>query len=635
MILLQARRWVRLSLAIVFIMLFGVIAGAAEEVVITSPDGKVSGCLSVDGSGRVVYGLQYGKAGVIENSPMGITVDGVDLGQGVGIGQPERAVVDEKYPWRGVKSEAVDHYNSIRIPVEQQSSGLKWILEARAYDDGFAYRYVVPGEGTRLVQGESSCWRLPAGSKIWYQTSTRHYEGVYVAEQIEAVKEGVLMGPPVTVELPGGGYMAITEGRLINYSGMTVQATGSTLLKAVFEDDPDGWKIEGEIRTPWRIVMVGADLNTLVNCDIVHNVCPPADKTLFPDGIHTDWVKPGRTVWSWLNGERKWVTVRNMKFYNELAEELGFEYNLVDAGWDAWRQGNLDQWSLMKEVVDNAREHNVKIWVWEHIKNLTTHQQREEYFKRCRDIGVVGLKIDFINSESQDMVNWYHDTLKEAAEQKLMVSFHGSNKPTGEPRTWPNEMSRESVHGLEHRPPFAYYDTICPFTRLLAGHADTTPIQFGRKVGDTSWAHQIANAVIVTSPLLCLAEHPMELLINNFGEFVGSIPTVWDETIVLPISQIGQVAGYARRQGDVWFVGIVNGPQQERTVKVDLSFLGRGKYQATMIRDNMGDAFDIIWKRLENYDRAIPVEVIEASESLEIQMRSGGGFAASFKRIQS
>jgi alpha-glucosidase len=182
MVLFQTQRSAHLSLAIVFIMVFMAIAEAAETVTVASPSGKVSACLAVDDSGRVVYNLQYGPVGVLENSPMGITVDGVDLGQGAGMGQPERATVNEKYPWRGVKSEALSHYNSIKLPVEQQGSGLKWILEARAYDDGFAYRYVVPGEGKRLVQGESSCWRLPAGSKIWYQTSTRHYEGVYITE---------------------------------------------------------------------------------------------------------------------------------------------------------------------------------------------------------------------------------------------------------------------------------------------------------------------------------------------------------------------------------------------------------------------------------------------------------------------
>ncbi len=619
------------------VMMFGGIEVALAEVggmvELASPDGKVAARLTVDDNGRLVYRFARDKVSVLEDSPLGIIVDHVDLGRDVRIGEPKRNTVNERYPWRGVKAQAVNHFHGLTLPVKHKG-GLQWTLEARAYDDGFAYRYIVPGEGKRMIQGEKSSWRLPAGSEIWYQTVTRHYEGLYAKNRVEEIKEGTFMGPPVTVELPGGGFAAITEGALIDYSGMTLRATGSTVLEGVFEDDPEGWEVHGEIRTPWRITMTGPDLNTLVNCDIVHNVCPPPDPYLFPDGIHTDWIKPGRAVWSWENGGRPWVTVRNMKLYNELGQELGVEYNLVDDGWANWKAEGRDHWSLMREVVAHAREHHIGVWVWEHMLNLRTPEQRRGYFRLCRELGIVGLKIDFINSESRDMMNWYRDTLRDAAEFKLMVSFHGSNKPTGEPRTWPNEMSRESVRGLEHQPPYAYYDTICPFTRLLAGHADTTPVHFGRKVGDTSWAHQVANAVIVTSPLLCFAEHPMQILINKLGEMVVSIPPVWDETIVLPISRIGETAAFARRNGDTWFLAVVNGPQETRTVKVALSFLGEGKYETKMLQDNMDDAFNILWMKMPNLDRVIPVSTRDASESLEIQMRKGGGFVARFVKVK-
>src|SRR6185295_6364723 len=154
-----------------------------------------------------------------------------------------------------------------------------------------------------------------------------------------------------------------------------------------------------------------------------------------------------------------------------------------------------------------------------------------------------------------------------------MLNFHGANKPTGEPRTWPNEMLREAVRGMESSrlQERARHDVTLPFTRFLAGHADYTPVHFGTRRADTTWAHQIASAAIFTAPLLTYGAHPTNLLKNPAIEMIKSIPSIWDETVVLPPSEIGEVAVFARRRGDAWFLAVLNGPTA-RNIEVPLSF---------------------------------------------------------------
>ena len=204
-----------------------------------------------------------------------------------------------------------------------------------------------------------------------------------------------------------------------------------------------------------------------------------------------------------------------------------------------------------------------------------------------------------------------------------MVNFHGSNKPTGEPRTWPNEMTREAVKGMEYSKFLtrAQHDATLPFTRLLAGHADYTPVHFGDRRGDTSWAHQIASAAILLSPLLTYAAHPQKILDNPGVEMMKNIPSIWNETIVLPVSEIGEVAVFARRSGSTWFLAIMNGPMA-RSLDIRLSFLDEGEYSALLIRDGKDDAGFI---ETEN-------TTLKRSDSLTINLLEGGGFVARFSR---
>jgi alpha-glucosidase len=203
-----------------------------------------------------------------------------------------------------------------------------------------------------------------------------------------------------------------------------------------------------------------------------------------------------------------------------------------------------------------------------------------------------------------------------------MIEFHGANKPAGESRTWPNEMTREAIRGLENRSMSlrSVHNTTLPFTRFLAGHADYTPVHFGERRRETSWAHQIATALVFTSPLMIYGAHPQHILDNPARELIKSIPSVWDETIVLPQSEIGELAGFARRSGDVWFVGVLNG-LTGKTMRIPLHFLGPRNYRATLIRDRMDEPAAVQMEEVS----------VNRGETMAIRMRAGGGFVARFE----
>jgi alpha-glucosidase len=306
-------------------------------------------------------------------------------------------------------------------------------------------------------------------------------------------------------------------------------------------------------------------------------------------------------------------TFAGIKEFSRLAGQLGFEYNVVEGIWARWPEAQL------RELVDYSNQQNVKLWFWKHRRNLGSEREREEFFSLLSRLGVAGAKIDFFDHEAKEVIDLYQALLRSAGEHKIMVEFHGANKPAGESRTWPNEMTREAIRGLEYRSMNlrSVHNTTVPFTRFLAGHADYTPVHFGERRRETSWAHQIATAIVFTSPLMIYGAHPQHLLEHPAAELIKSIPSVWDETIVLPQSEIGELAGFARRHGDTWFIGILNG-LTGRTIRVPLGFLGRQRYHATLVRDQMDQPAAV---RMEK-------GTLNRGDALTVTMRAGGGFAA-------
>ena len=570
---------------------------------------------------------------MIASSSLGILVDGVDLGQGVEAGKVESYRANERYACRGVHSQAINRFNGARIALRHVATRTDYVVDVRVFDDGIAFRCVVPGEGSR-VPDEATAFALPAGATVWYHDLHGHYEGVHTKKSIADVAAGDWAAPPLTVKLPdAAGYAAITEAALIGYAGMVLQADGQGGFRARLGHAPPASypftlrygeaeaarlaqpaAISGTITTPWRVVMIGSDLDALVNCDIVSNLSPPPDPRYFPQGLHTDWIKPGRAVWKYLDGGGE-NTLETMKQFSRLAAELGFEYNLVEGFWQRWSESEL------RELIEYSSARHVGIWLWKHSRDIRDPEARRAFFAHAQDVGAVGVKLDFFDHEAKEVMDLYRAALEGAAEHRLMVDFHGANKPTGESRTWPNELNREAVSGMERRsmPAWSQHDTTIPFTRMLAGHLDFTPMLFSERRRETSWAHQIATAALFTAPLLVYGAHPQAMLDNPAVDLIKSIPTVWDETRVLPFSEIGEVAAFARRHGKQWFLVIANGPGA-RSVDIPLSFLGGGSHQTLVVRDREDDPAAVL----------VETPTVRREDLLKIDLRAGGGCVAQF-----
>jgi alpha-glucosidase len=668
-------------------------AAGVETFGFTSPGSVVHMDLIVE-HGQLFYIVsREGGGAVIEKSPLVFTVDRVNLADGIIKSSEQTRFHRDTYATRGVHSTATDRYNDTKMSL-RHASGTEYTLELRLFDDGVGYRFIVAGDAKQSrVPDERSEFILPAGTTAWSHNLRGHYEGDYTKHDISEYKKGDWAAPPTPFKLPrDGGYASITESALVNYSGMALESDGQRgFIVGLAHRQPVSYpyelrypaedverlshpaKVSGTITTPWRVILVAKDLNTLVNSDIVNNLAPPPDRKFFPKGIDTDWVKPGRAVWQYLDrGEdtprrratsmtttrpattraastrderreglvgdifptRTSAATRQSQFppregststddvkrFSKLAGELGFEYQIIEGFWRRWGTDEL------KDVIDYSRQQGVSLFVWVHSKWLHDPAVRKALFTKCHQYGIAGLKIDFFDHEHKETIDLYQAILRECAENKLLLIFHGANKPAGEERTWPNEMNREAIHGMEasRQPDRAFHETVLPFTRFLAGHGDYTPMLFTDRRGNVTWAHEVAIPVVFDETIITYGANPRHILDNPAVDMIKSIPPTWDQTIVLPQSSIGEVAVYARRKGETWFLAVLNG-NGARKFEVPLSFLGGGKYRTMTVADDnkTGDSASMQIDRDKRVDR---------NDSFSIDMQSGGGFVARFDK---
>lgn len=600
-------------LAIVTLFSLCALAQAAE-VRVKSPDGKV--VVAVTDAGGLSYSVFLDGREVVSKSRFGILSDRVDLGADVTLKKSSSRRIREKYSMFGGHSQA---YNNCRETtfVIRSVAGEAYELDVRAYDDGVALRSRLSAKAGRRINGEATEWRLPGNPVAWFQTDFGSYEGIFQDSRLEDLSAGRRIPLPITFTLPGSGYALVTEANLLNYTDLGVQIGPDHSLRAYFHARPNrnGWTTDDAVDQPWRVILLARDLNALVNSDLVRNLCPPPS----PELAKADWIQPGRSSWQWWSSggpiyseQHQWV---------DWTKDLGFEYYLVDEGWRGWKADGKDNWDCLREVCDYAKTKGVKIWIWVNSNEVPNAARRTNLFDHAVALGVVGVKIDFEPEADVRWVNWYDETLRDAAARHLMIDFHGANKPVGRERTWPNELTRESIRGHEyhilryHRTLPPQHDCILPFTRFVIGPSDYTPTVFNpRELRGYTWARELAQAIVFTSPFLCYADHPTNYLNNPAVDVLKAIPATWDETIVLPGSDIGKCAAFARRKGNTWFIGVINGPDATK-LDLPLSFLGRGKYQMTQL----GDALDRddAWRREE--------KVVRRGESVPLSLRRGGG----------
>lgn len=584
-------------------------ARSQEAVVVTSPNGELRAELTVvDGS--LLYRILMDGKQILAPSGIGIRTDGKNIGQNVHLGAAKFKQVHESYRFFGAHTLAVNNAREASIPATSGQESF-WI-DVHVANDGVGVRLRLPAKVGRKIEADHSTWVLQGNPTLWADSLNQSYESTYRTVALKALGEG-LYGMPLTARI-GDVYLCITEAALKDYGDLALRRRADGALEGELYADPKGWTTDDAVIQPWRVTVVARSLSALVNTTLVQNLNPAPNVKL----ATADWIQPGRSTWQWmaigaprLEDQKQWV---------DWTHQLGYEYYLVDEGWADWKNA----WQSLAEVSAYARSQHVKVWLWVHSNEVKEPEARRAYFRKAVEAGIVGVKIDFPPECDRWWSNWYNDTARDAADFKLLVDFHGANKPTGLERTWPNVLTREGVRGHEwHMTRYGRilepaHDTILPFTRYVAGAGDYTPTVFeAKELQGNSWAHEVAQAIIFTSPFLCFGGHPKDFIANPALDVLRAIPSVWDETRVLRGSEPGKIVAEARRHGNEWFVAVLNGPEDSE-IDLPLAFLGSGNWRSSQFYDVQTKLDDFVRKDVS----------VTAQSTLHLMLAPRGGFIA-------
>ncbi|MET8807640.1 glycoside hydrolase family 97 catalytic domain-containing protein [Streptomyces sp. NPDC004546] len=547
---------------------------------------------------------------VIEPSSLGIVTEQADLSQGLHFVRRNDRTIEERYRAKsGKRLDRRVHTHETRLSFAS-AAGARLDLVVRASADGVAYRYVLP-TGYGDVLGETSAFNLPPDASAWLGAYRVDNEGQFNQYTAATAPTGEYSDQALFAT--DGGYTLLAESDLTGtYSGARLahtQGTGTYHVKLA----DDRVHTDGPLTTPWRAMVTG-DLAAVTRSTFTDDLAPAfrvAD---------TSWIRPGTVLWTWLAGGREaGQSLAAQKAYVDYAAERHWPYVAVDAGWyfksDAWDTTDPD-WqtdSWLPQLVDYARAKGVGIVVWVHQRDLDTPEERAQWLPTLERWGVKGVKIDFMNSESQSMLQWYDTVLRETAAHHLVIDFHGSTIPKGIQRTWPQVMTMEGVGGEEKRTNTAVHLTTLPFTRNVIGSMDFTPGGFQR-VGQRpdSDAAEAGLTVVYESGLQMFAGTPESYDTRPLARgFLEQVPAAWDDTRLLA-GHPGQEAVLARRSGDRWFLGGVYAGAA-RTAEVPL-LIGPGRWLVETIRDG---ADGLVQDR----------RVLSGGDTFSVDITANGGFA--------
>jgi alpha-glucosidase len=574
----------------------------------TVDHGPVEARVSLGADGAPTIAVSHRGDQMLAPSPLGIVTDRADLSRGLTFaGRHDRRVRDSYRTLSGKqRRRSVDMTESLFAFRGPGTEKLSLVLAVRAAEDGVAYRYMVVAD---RVLRESSSYRLPAGATAWLNAEDRAYENEHRRYDAASAPSGRFNVPALFGV--GSRYVLVSESDLDGrYSGARLaHVQGSDTYTVELADaavDAGG----GVLATPWRTAVVG-DLATVTESTLTDDLAPESRVR------DTSWIRPGRVAWSWLAGfhglQRDFEGQQRFVDYAALH---GWEYVLVDDGW------NTTTW--MPELVDYARRRGVGIMAWIHWTSIPA-AERDELLGRLRDWGVVGVKIDFMDSDGQARLRWYDEALRKTAELELMVNFHGTMAPRGLQRTWPHVLTMEAVRGAEfgggNTPPS--HLTTLPFTRNAVGSMDFTPMAFHDGNRPMTDAAEVGLAVLYESGLQHYAGTLASYRERPVAErFLEQVPTVWEGTRLLSGAP-GEEAVIARRDADDrWFVGGLRaGPAG--VLRVPTGFLGGGEWRVEIVQDGAGGA---LVERTEHVRRG---------DFLTVPLAEDGGFAAVFCRGRS
>ncbi|MBA3976145.1 MAG: alpha-glucosidase [Candidatus Solibacter sp.] len=537
------------------------LAAAAEprREVAVSPDELVQVTVCIDGE-RITYSAVLGGKPAVLESPLAL--DGWPAGKF--ISSSRKLVLGTWRPLYGERAVIPDNFLELTLSFDRLT------IVVRVYEEGFAFRYRLEGKGSFEFAGEATGFRFPDGSYAWQQHGA---EGEYERVPVKDLKPGCER--PLTVELGGGNWAALAEAGQVDYPRMLLGPDGAGGLTPAL-DGPVRGSLPFE--TPWRVLVLGRAPGDLMERNyLLLNLNPP------PVGDYR-WVKPGKVL------REVTLSTKGGKAAVDFAVKRGIDFIEYDAGWygheyddssDASQvspdpkriaaipdHGGLD----LHEVIRYARSNNIGVLLY--VNRRALERQRDLIFPLFRKWGVAGVKFGFVQVDGQRWPRWLVESVRKAADHKLVVDIHDSFRPSGWQRTHPNLLTAEGVRGNEHMPTASHNATL-PFTRAIAGAYDYTICWTTPRL-KTTRAHQMAMSVVVYSPLQFLfwydrpdqVEHAPEL------DFFYHLPVTWDETRSLA-GAVGEHAVIARRSGQSWYLGAITN-ERSRTVELRMGMLAPG-----------------------------------------------------------
>ena len=646
-------------------------AAAPRHFELASPDGHLR--LGVDAGPQITYTLN--RDGVSVMAPSGLSVqlaDGTASDGSVRFEKALRRSVDDSFATPVYKRATVrDHFNELTLRYKT------FDLVFRAYDAGVAWRFVSRAKAGFTVRDEQAEFRFAEDVEATVPY-VRHdsqadpylnsFETYYQIHPLSAWKDDIAL-LPTSFAMRNGWRVNITESDLLDYPGMYLKHLGGTALGGVYPPYPKEVvqgghnRLQGIVRSkedfiatqpagaalPWRIVAVATSDVRLLDSDLAYVLGRPAA------GTDWSWVKPGKVAWDWWNDWnlygvdfRAGINTQTYKYYIDFAAAHGIEYVILDEGWAVNLQADLFQVVPeidLPEIVDYAEAKGVGIILW--AGYWAMNRDIEGICKHYSEMGVKGFKVDFMNRDDQQMVQFFTRVAETAARYHLLVDFHGAFKPAGLQRPYPNVINHEGVNGLEQMKWAAAgtdqvtYDVQIPFIRMFAGPLDYTqgamrnatrgnyrPVN-SEPMSQGTRCRQLAEYVIFEAPLTMLCDSPSNYLAEpECLQWMAEVPTVWDETVALA-GRVGDYAAIARRKGDTWYVGAMT-DWEARELEIDLrAFLPAGRYEVEIFRD--GPNAD---RAARDYVRQTQTVTVAAERHiLPVRMAPGGGWTARFRKL--
>lgn len=642
-------------------------AQAQKQHTVTSPDGRIAATVTL--GDKLTYTIAHNGEIVLYDSPISLT-----LSNGEVWGNKPQLVQSAQKNIRQTiaspfyrKDKIEDEYTQFTLNFKKQ-----WGVEFRVYNDGVAYRFVNKRSKPFTIAGEEVAYNFGSdvtatvpyvmyGDDGNYESQFHtSFESTYTVDKLSKLNKERLMFLPLVTETKSGKKICISESDLESYPGLFLtNAQGNHSLTGIFapyprvsklgghnmlqftvtEREPYIAKVNGPRTFPWRMAIVTTADKDLANSDMTYKLAAPSRIA------DISWVKPGKVAWDWWNDWNitgvdfvSGVNNDTYKYYIDFAAANGIEYVILDEGWAVNLKADLmqvvDEIDI-KELVDYAAAKNVDIILWAGYHAF--NRDMENVCRHYSQMGVKGFKVDFMDRDDQEMVEFNYRAAATCAKYKMILDLHGMYKPAGLNRTYPNVLNFEGVHGLEQMKWSSAdvdqmkYDVTIPFIRQVAGPVDYTQgaMRNGAKgnyhpsisqpMSQGTRCHQLASYVVFESPFNMLCDTPTNYMREPESlDFIATIPTVWDETINLD-GKIGEYIITARRKGSVWYIGGMTN-WDARDLKVDLSFLGEKARTATLFRDGVN-----AHRNAEDYKKE-DIQ-LKGNKELNIHLAPGGGFA--------